>query len=130
MNNPDNSHQRYTEWLSDWKERIQSAQIKAALAVNRELLLIYWYLGYDISEAQKTTSWGEGLIPRFARDLKAAFPHLTGFSRTNLFYIRKWYLFYQEFNSIVPQAAGQLKALTTLSILRALMCCNCGLGIK
>lgn len=100
---------RYPDWFADWKSRIQSAQIKAALQVNREVLLLYWELGHDIAEKQKNATWGDGLIPRFARDLKAAFPHLKGFSRTNLFYVRKWYLFYQAEFSIVPQLAGQLE---------------------
>lgn len=98
---------KYAEWLADWKKRIQSAQIKAALSVNRELLLLYWELGRDIFEKQQTAAWGDGLIPRFAKDLKAAFPNLTGFSPRNLFYIRKWYLFYREQMEIVQQVAGQ-----------------------
>ena len=89
--NMENITPQYAAWLADWKKRIQSAQIKAALSVNRELLLLYWELGHDIALKQETTAWGQGLIPRFAKDLKAAFPHLTGFSRTNLFYIQKWY---------------------------------------
>lgn len=97
----------YSLWLADWKKRIQSAQIKAALSVNCEVLLLYWELGRDIFEKQQSAAWGDGLIPRFAKDLKAAFPNLSGFSRTNLFYIRKWFLFYQERVEIVPQVAGQ-----------------------
>lgn len=97
----------YPLWLADWKKRIQSAQIKAALSVNREVLLLYWELGRDIFEKQQTAAWGDGLIPRFAKDLKAAFPNLTGFSPRNLFYIRKWFLFYRERIEIVPQVAGQ-----------------------
>lgn len=102
------TNHKYEIWLADWKKRIQSAQIKAALSVNRELLLLYWELGHDIALKQETTAWGEGLIPRFAKDLKAAFPHLTGFSIRNLFYIRKWYLFYREQLTIVQQVVGQL----------------------
>lgn len=108
MENPTPSSPRYPDWLANWKKRIQSAQIKAALAVSRELLLLYWELGHDIAEKQKTTAWGEGLIPRFAKDLKIAFPHLTGFSQRNLFYIRKLYLFYQAEFSNVPQVAAQM----------------------
>lgn len=112
---------RYPDWFADWKKRIQSAQIKAALQVSRELLMLYWELGRDIAAKQETTAWGEGLIPRFAKDLKAAFPHLTGFSPRNLFYMRKWYLFYQDLleneqqpvgplgDVIVPQLAAQLQ---------------------
>ncbi|MEZ4961982.1 MAG: PDDEXK nuclease domain-containing protein [Saprospiraceae bacterium] len=100
---------QYAEWFAEWKTRIQSAQIKAAIRVNTELLQLYWALGSDIVAQQETAAWGEGLIPRLAKDLKAAFPHLTGFSRTNLFYIRKWYLFYRNEFPIVPQVAGQLE---------------------
>jgi predicted nuclease of restriction endonuclease-like (RecB) superfamily len=101
----------YHHWLTDWKARIQSAQIKAALRVNAELLTLYWELGRDIVAQQETAVWGEGLIPRFARDLKAAFPHLKGFSRTNLFYIRKWVLFYRNSPVIVPQVAALLDSV-------------------
>lgn len=97
----------YPDWFADWKKRIQSAQIRAALRVNGELLSLYWELGRDIVAKQETTTWGEGLIPRFASDLKMVFPHLTGFSPRNLFYIRKWYLFYKNSITIVPQVAGQ-----------------------
>lgn len=110
MENASNIPIAYPDWFADWKKRIQSAQIKAALHVSRELLLLYWELGQDIAAKQETTPWGEGLIPRFSKDLKAAFPHLTGFSRTNLFYVKKWYLFYkEEFTPIVPQLAGQIQ---------------------
>jgi predicted nuclease of restriction endonuclease-like (RecB) superfamily len=106
---------QYSTWLADWKKRIQSAQIKAALSVNRELLLLYWELGRDIALKQESTAWGEGLIPRFAKDLKAAFPYLKGFSPRNLFYIRKWHLFYCEPISIVPQLAAQLEKTNQIS---------------
>lgn len=110
MNNPSTPLITYQHWSADWKQRIQSAQIKAALQVNREALSLYWELGRDIVIQQKASTWGEGLIPRFAKDLKATFPHLTGFSPRNLFYMRKWYLFYQDQIVIVPQAVAQLQS--------------------
>jgi hypothetical protein len=106
MNNPSTPLITYQHWSADWKQRIQLAQIKAALQVNREALSLYWELGRDIVIRQETSAWGEGLIPRFAKDLKATFPHLTGFSPRNLFYMRKWYLFYQDQIVIVPQAVA------------------------
>lgn len=110
MNNPSTPIITYQHWSADWKQRIQSAQIKAALQVNREALSLYWELGRDIVIQQETSSWGDGLIPRFAKDLRATFPHLTGFSPRNLFYMRKWYLFYQDQIVIVPQAVAQLQS--------------------
>jgi predicted nuclease of restriction endonuclease-like (RecB) superfamily len=106
MNNPSTPIITYQHWSADWKQRIKSAQIKAALQVNREVLNLYWELGRDIVVRQQTATWGDGLIPRFAKDLKSEFPHLTGFSTRNLFYIRKWYLFYHEELELVQQVAA------------------------
>lgn len=99
----------YTQWLRQLKERVRSAQIKAALKVNAELLELYWDLGKEIVEKEKEAKWGSGLIEQLSSDLTKEFPEIQGFSRTNLFYIRKWYLFYSGSMPIVPQAVGQLK---------------------
>ena len=105
----------YRPWLENFKSRIRSAQIKAALSVNTQLIQLYWELGQMMDEKTEKTAWGEGLIPRLAKDLKLAFPHLTGFSRTNLFYVRKWVLFYRNsLGSIVPQVVGQLPSKAQL----------------
>jgi len=93
---------QYKKWMMELKTRIQSAQVKAAIAVNRELLELYWELGREICEKQKVANWGDGLIVQLAKDLSAAFPGVKGFSRANLFFIRKWYLFYES--AIVEQA--------------------------
>lgn len=98
----------YKKWIVELKDRIQTTQIKAAIAVNRELLNLYWELGRDICEKQEKANWGEGLIDQLAKDLSAAFPGIKGFSRTNVFYIRKWFLFYQP-SEKVPQVVGQLE---------------------
>jgi predicted nuclease of restriction endonuclease-like (RecB) superfamily len=98
----------YKKWLSALKTDIQHRQIKAAVRVNTELLLLYWDLGKNIIEKQQTTSWGEALIPQLARDLANAFPGVKGFSRSNLFYIKKWVQFYDR-AKIVPQAVGQFQ---------------------
>lgn len=98
----------FHHWLQQLKERIRSAQIKAAVKVNTELLNLYWELGKEITEKEKTTDWGNKLIPQLSKDLSGEFPEIKGFSRTNLFYIRKWYLFYSMSDLIVPQVAGLL----------------------
>lgn len=116
--------QEYKEWILQLKNEIRGAQIKASIAVNSELLQLYWQLGQEIIEKEKTVLWGEGLIPQMAKDLGAAFPGIKGFSRTNLFYIKKWVDFYAALappdgNSafspspkgswkIIPQLVGQI----------------------
>jgi predicted nuclease of restriction endonuclease-like (RecB) superfamily len=78
----------YADWLADVKARIHAAQQRAALAVNRELLAIYWRLGRDILERQRAGAWGDGILDRVSRNLRSAFPAMKGFSRSNLKYMR------------------------------------------
>ena len=78
----------YTDWLIELKSRIHSAQQGAALAVNRELVLLYWQIGRDILVRQAEQGWGAKVIERLAHDLCAAFPEMKGFSPRNLKYMR------------------------------------------
>lgn len=80
----------YTDWLLDLKTRIHSAQQRAALAVNRELVLLYWQIGRDILERQSREGWGAKVIERLAQDLRTAFPDMKGFSPRNLKYMRSF----------------------------------------
>lgn len=78
----------YTAWLDELKTRIHTAQQQAALAVNRELVLLYWQIGRDILERQDREGWGAKVIERLAQDLRNAFPDMRGFSPRNLKYMR------------------------------------------
>src|SRR6266705_1341050 len=78
----------YDEFLRGLKERIRTAQVRAALAVNRELVLLYWRIGHDILERQSQSRWGSKVIDRLAADLRSAFPEINGFSPRNLKYMR------------------------------------------
>src|SRR3954452_12200600 len=99
----------YKTWLEALKKRIQTAQIKAAIKVNSELLELYWQLGEEIISKQKESTWGDAIIEQLSIDLTAAFPGMKGFSKRNLFYIRQWYLFYSEGFRKVPQPVAQLQ---------------------
>jgi predicted nuclease of restriction endonuclease-like (RecB) superfamily len=78
----------YGDWLADLKGRIHNAQQRATLAVNRELVLLYWQIGNDILTRQAQQGWGAKVIERLAHDLRAAFPEMKGFSPRNLKYMR------------------------------------------
>ena len=78
----------YADFLDDLKKRIEQAQVRAALAVNRELVLLYWQIGRDILNGQQSRGWGAKVLDRLAADIKKTFPHLKGFSRRNLHYMR------------------------------------------
>jgi predicted nuclease of restriction endonuclease-like (RecB) superfamily len=97
----------YAEWLAGLKGRIHGAQQRATLAVNRELVLLYWHIGRDILERQAGQGWGAKVIERLALDLRAAFPEMRGFSRANLMYMRAFAQAWPD-AAIVQQAVGQL----------------------
>src|SRR5258707_3749797 len=78
----------YRAFLTELKQRIQAAQLRASLAVNRELVLLYWQIGRDILARQERERWGAKIIDRLAADLKAAFPEMKGVSPRNLKYMR------------------------------------------
>ena len=98
----------FKNWVSQLKKDIRSTQIKAAIKVNTELLRLYWRMGADICEKQKSASWGDGWLKELSRELMAEFPDMKGLSHRNLQYIRQWYLFYNQRNTIVQQVVAQL----------------------
>jgi predicted nuclease of restriction endonuclease-like (RecB) superfamily len=98
----------YRAFLADLKARIRAAQVRAALAVNRELIQLYWSIGRAIVHQQEQAGWGGKVIDRLARDIQDAFPGITGFSRTNVYRMRAFYLAYRPAAPIVPQPVGQL----------------------
>ncbi|MCK5851415.1 DUF1016 family protein [bacterium] len=99
----------YKKWLLELKLKIKSSQIKAALQVNSELIALYWNIGAMICEKQSKSNWGSKLIEQVATDLKSEFPDLTGFSRSNLYSMRQFYLFYNQHDLIVQQLVGQIE---------------------
>ena len=103
------SNSDFKSWVSQLKQDIRSAQIRAAIKVNTELLRLYWRMGADICEKQKSASWGDGWLKELSRELMTEIPDMKGFSHRNLQYIRQWYLFYNQENTIVQQAVAQLE---------------------
>ncbi|MEL6250219.1 MAG: DUF1016 N-terminal domain-containing protein, partial [Cyanobacteria bacterium J06627_15] len=78
----------YDGFLQGLKDRIKAAQVRAALSVNRELVLLYWHIGQEILQRQQAQGWGARVVDRLAKDLKRDFPEMTGFSSRNLKYMR------------------------------------------
>lgn len=106
--NPANKDTNYTFWFAELKTRIYELQTKAVIAVNSELIRFYWELGRDICLKQDSHSWGDAVIDQLSVDLRKTFPDIKGFSRRNLFYIKRFYLFYNQDVIIVQQAVAQL----------------------
>lgn len=100
---PDN----YEVFVRGLKERIHTAQIKAALAVNKELVMLYWQLGRDILQRQEQEGWGAKVIDQLSKDLKREFPDNTGFSPRNLKYMRAFAEAWRD-EAIVQQLVAQI----------------------
>lgn len=115
-----NTTKEYKNFIIEIKSKISHSQIKIASAVNSALIMFYWELGEMIFLKQNETKWGSKFIEMMAKDLKKEFPLLKGFSRTNLFYIKKFYESYyfhldqlrnevllDSTNNLVQQSVGQ-----------------------
>lgn len=89
----------YAATLNALKERIHAGRMRAALAVNREVIDLYWYIGKTITERQQTEAWGNSVVERLAADLRDAFPDMKGFSPTNIWRMRS---FYHAWPSLLP----------------------------
>ena len=99
----------YVEWLSDVKTRFRQCQIKASIRVNTTMLEFYWSIGRDLVALRAEERWGAGVVKQFALDMRQAFPDATGFSHTNVKYMKQWYSFYFEQFAKSQQVVGQLE---------------------
>ena len=99
----------YRDWIGQLSNRYRRAQIKAAVAVNTEMLKFYWELGHDIIRMQSENKYGSHFFEKLSRDLKEAIPEAKGFSVKSLYYIKRFYLMYSK---IFPQIEGKSEATT------------------
>jgi predicted nuclease of restriction endonuclease-like (RecB) superfamily len=102
----------YAEFLDGLKARIRTAQVRAALAVNRELVTLYWEIGKAVVERQQAEGWGRSVIGRLATDLQAAFPGVGGFSPSNVWRMRGFYLAYTAAVTKLAQPVRELDGAT------------------
>ncbi|GGM51979.1 hypothetical protein GCM10008956_30050 [Deinococcus arenae] len=109
----------YAALLGDLKGRIRSAQTRAALAVNRELVLLYWHIGQRILTQQAQAGWGAKVIDQLAQDLKAEFPDLKGFSPRNLKYMQQFAAAWPD-EPVVQQLVAQIPWGHNIALLQAL----------
>lgn len=90
----------YSELLLNLKTAISTARYRAIRQVNRELIGLYWEIGKQIVASQEAHGWGKSVVQDLARDLRVAFPDSKGFSTTNLWDMRKFFLMYKDFPNL------------------------------
>jgi predicted nuclease of restriction endonuclease-like (RecB) superfamily len=106
----------YAELLEDLKARIRQAQVRAALSVNRELVLLYWHIEREILQRQQQEGWGAKVIDRLARDLAREFPEMKGFSPRNLKYMRTFAEVWPD-EQIVQDVLAQITSYHNITLL-------------
>jgi predicted nuclease of restriction endonuclease-like (RecB) superfamily len=109
----------YAALLEDIKGRIHSARLRAAAAVNRELILLYWSIGFDILARQQKEGWGSRVIERLAADLRRTFPEMHGLSARNLKYMRAFAEAWPD-DAIVQAPLAQLPWYHNIALLEKL----------
>jgi predicted nuclease of restriction endonuclease-like (RecB) superfamily len=95
----------YQSFLQNIKTRVQQAQLKAVVAVNTELIVLYWQIGKEILARQEKEGWGTKVIDRLSVDLHAAFPQMKGFSPRNLKYMRTFAEVYPDITFVQTVSA-------------------------
>lgn len=99
----------YAVTLAELKQQIAAAQHRAVLAVNRELIALYWTIGETITARQLASGWGTAVIERLAHDLKAAFPRVQGFSTRNLWRMRAFFQAWSSTTKKLPRAVAETR---------------------
>jgi predicted nuclease of restriction endonuclease-like (RecB) superfamily len=97
----------YAALLKRVKQRVRTAQVKAALSANRELILLYWDIGHVIVEAQKNKGYGKRVVEMLSADLRREFPAMSGLSALNLWRMRAFYLAYGASDQKLSQAVTE-----------------------
>ena len=110
----------YADWIADIKSRYRSAQVKAAVKVNAEKLLFNWQLGRDLVQKKAEERWGAGVVEQVSLDLKREFPDADGFSTSNLWYMKKWYLFYADGDAEekLQRTVGELQSSVNQAVIK------------
>lgn len=96
---------QYINFVNSIKDKIYKSQYEALKAVNKQLIELYWELGKLIIEKQEEEQWGKSIVEQLAKDLKAEFPNIKGFSSRNLWNMRIFYLFYKDNTKLQPLVA-------------------------
>jgi len=106
----------YPALLNELKRRIRAVQLKAAVSVNRELIGLYWDIGKTIVERQRSEGWGKSVVDCLAGDLQREFPGMEGFSPSNIWRMRSFYLAWtREVLAQPAREAISLPARVTIS---------------
>lgn len=99
----------YADWIAELKHRYRTAQVKASVRVNSEKLLFNWTLGRDLVLKKAEEKWGAGVVEQVSLDLQREFPNAEGFSVRNIWYMKQWYLFYNQIDTKLQRPVAEIE---------------------
>ena len=106
----------YMQFIEKIKEQIRTQRISVVMKANSSMICLYWTIGKAILEKQEEEGWGARVIDRMSKDLKEAFPDMSGFSPRNIKYMRKFALCWPDYE-IVQRVVAQLPWRTNITLL-------------
>ncbi len=92
----------YKNFIGEIKNKIRNSQYEAMRAVNKTLISLYWGIGQEIYNQQQEKGWGKSIVELLAKELKKEFPDVQGFSASNLWRMRNFYLTYKDIENLAP----------------------------
>ena len=104
----ENALTTYGSFIKEIKELIYRRQYEAMKKVNSELMLLYWEIGEEINRKQKEQGWGKSVVEILSKELQKEFPGVKGFSTTNLWRMRNFYLEYSQIGNL-PPSVGEIQ---------------------
>lgn len=99
----------YADWIAELKHRYRAAQVKASVRVNTEKLRYNWELGRDLVQKKAEERWGAGVVEQVSLDMQREFPDAEGFSTRNVWYMKQWYLFYNQQDTKLQRPVAELQ---------------------
>ena len=106
----------YLKFIDEVKAKIEKQRISVVLNANSSMICLYWSIGKAILNKQKEEGWGAKVIDRMSKDLRAAFPDMSGFSPRNIKYMRKFAECWPDFE-IVQRVVAQIPWRSNISLL-------------
>ena len=101
MNN-DLISEDYEDFIGEIKNKIRNSQYEAMKVVNQTLISLYWGIGQEIYNQQQEKGWGKSIVEVLSKELKKEFPDVHGFSSSNLWRMRNFYVTYNNMKNLAP----------------------------
>lgn len=106
----------YLQFIEEIKKEIRKQRVSVVMNANTSMICLYWNIGKAVLEKQEKEGWGTKVIDRMSKDLKTAFPEMSGFSSRNIKYMRKFAECWPDYE-IVQRVVAQIPWRTNITLM-------------